>query len=108
MVSEMFKAVTLRSVLENLQEVIEEAQNTGKTKYPTTNMTLADDGTLIIDIYIKDNGELSHVYDKAKDLFDDMADRITIQFDSQEIDGKKHWIMLEFQEIVDGREDKNE
>lgn len=104
MVNDVSKTITISSFFKNIQKVIDEAQLVGETRYPKTNMEVEDNGTVFVTIYVQDDGELSAVYEEAKEVFGGIADNVWLNFDSMEKDGQKHRIDLEFTEMIETEE----
>lgn len=105
MVNDITKAITIQSFMDNIHDIVRVAQSVGETKYPKTNMEIEDDGTVWFTVYIQDDGELSEVYEKAKERFGAYADDVCLHFDSVEKSGQKHCIDLEFKEMLDTEEE---
>lgn len=106
MVNDFVKTVTIKSLFEAVQDLAQSAQSIHERKFPQTNMEIEKDGTVLITVYIPDDGELSEVYEKAKELFGEIADNIYLYYDSVEKKGKKHFIDLEFCNLIKNREDE--
>lgn len=92
------------SALKRLYSLVQEAQIGNDFKYPVTDMSVGKDGTLILTVYIKDDGELTHMYERAVAEFGSVADDISLYFDSQEREGKKHWVDITFEDIIEAEE----
>lgn len=106
MVNDIARATTTKSLFEAVQDLADKAQPVDKVKYPQTNMEIEKNGTVLITVYIPNDGELSEVYEKAKELFGGIADNIYLHYDSVEKEGKKHFIDLEFCNLIRNREDE--
>lgn len=96
--------VQVRSLVKRLHSLVKEANINDDFSYPSTNMILESDGTLILVVYIKDDGELTHVYERAVAEFGAIADDISLRFDDMEKEGKKHWVDIKFENIIEVEE----